>query len=215
MEHRNVSPHPQILPDRRFSDLVGVQRWKALPSKVRARFGKRLAGGESVVYQGQVVAMRMNMAGRLLAHLARLIGAPLPYDMSSIDQPAVVSVTEDQAGNGQFWIRQYGRASGFPQVIHSSKRFAGPTGIEEYIGTGIGMALRVHADDKRLCFASDHYFLQFGGRKLRLPAWVRPGALTITHQDLGEGQFLFSLSLQSRLFGELIHQDAIFRDMED
>ncbi len=215
MSISDLPPQPQILPDNRFRALVGAKRWKALPAAVRARFGKRLSGGESVVYRGQVIAMRMNVAGRILAHLARLVGGPLPYDMSSMNQPAVVSVTEDQAGCGQFWIRQYGRAAGFPQVIHSSKRFSGPTGIEEYVGAGIGMALRVHAGPDRLCFESDHYFLQIGAMKLRLPARLRPGALTITHQDLGEGQFLFSLTLRSRFFGELIHQDALFHDMEE
>ncbi|WP_428640961.1 DUF4166 domain-containing protein, partial [Roseibium sp.] len=120
--------------DRRFRDLLGEAAWSTLPLSVRRRFGKRLSGGASVVYQGLVVTMRMNLAGFALAQLARVVGGPLPHDLSSLGQPAVVSVTEDIAGDGQFWMRQYGRASGFPQVIHSSKRFDGPTGIEEYIG---------------------------------------------------------------------------------
>ena len=204
-----------VCPDSRFRDLVGASAWAALPAAVRRRFGKKMSGGASVVYKGQVTEMRMNLAGRVLAQLARLVGAPLPYDMSSKGQPAVVSVTEDIAGQGQFWIRQYGRAAGFPQVIHSSKRFSGPTGIEEYIGSGIGMALRIEADDGSLSFKSDHYFLQIGQRKLRLPRWVRPGDLTIIHRDLGNRKFLFSLSLKSRLLGELVHQDAQFHDLED
>lgn len=208
--------HPQTsFPDHRFRDLVGVASWSKLPSSVRRRFGKRLKGGASVVYQGVVVAMRRNVAGFLLSQCARLIGAPLPHDLSSVGQPAVVSVTEDCASDGQFWIRQYGRASGFPQVIHSSKRFAGPTGIEEYIGSGLGIALHVCVDRVGLSFKSDHYFLQIGKRKFRLPGWLSPGALTITHRDLGETRFLFSLTLKSRLFGELVHQDALFHDMEE
>jgi len=201
--------------DRRFRDLLGEASWKTLPACVRRRFGKRLGGGASVVYQGLVVTMRMNLAGRLLSQLARLVGGPMPYDLSSIGQPAVVSVTEDIAGNGQFWMRQYGRAAGFPQVIHSSKRFDGPTGIEEYIGAGIGIALRVSALKDGLTFESDHYFLQAGHWRLRLPGWLRPGSLTITHRDLGHARFLFSLSLKSRVFGELVHQDALFQDSED
>lgn len=201
--------------DRRFRDLLGEAAWASLPTAVRRRFGKRLKGGASVVYQGRVTAMRMNLAGCLLAQLARLVGAPLPYDRTCLHQPAVVSVTEDIAGDGQFWLRQYGRAAGFPQVIHSSKRFAGPTGIEEYIGAGIGIALRVSARKDGLVFQSDHYFLQVAGRRLRLPRWLGPGALTILHRDLGKARFLFSLTLKSRFLGELVHQDAVFQDSED
>lgn len=211
----NIDGHQgTTLPDQRFRRLLGEPAWQALPPSVRRRFGKRLKGGSSVVYQGIVVSMRRNFAGCILSHLARFVGAPLPHDMTSVNQPAVVTVTEDCAGDGQFWIRQYGRASGFPQVIHSSKRFAGPTGIEEYIGSGIGMALCVGAADDGLSFKSDHYFLQFGSWRLRLPGWCSPGSLTIAHRDLGGTRFLFSLTLESRFFGELIHQDALFHDME-
>jgi len=199
-------------PDERFAKLVGRHAWQQLRPAIRKRFGKRLKGGVSVAYQGKVVSMHMNWAGRILAHASRMIGAPLPYDLSSVDQPAVVTVTEDIAGSGQFWIRQYGRKAGFPQVIHSSKRFAGPTGLEEYIGYGIGMALKVNAEGQDLLFKSDHYFAQVFGRRIRLPRILSPGALVIGHHDLGDGQFRFSLDLHHRLFGQMIYQDAIFID---
>ncbi|NVO54185.1 DUF4166 domain-containing protein [Rhodobacteraceae bacterium B1Z28] len=205
-------PHSSMEIDNRFRDLVGQTAWAALPHRVQHRFGHCLADGASVVYQGKVVAMRMNVAGRLVAQLARLVGGPLPYDTSCLGQPAVVTVTEDRAGCGQFWVRQYGRSGRFPQVIHSSKRFTGPTGIEEYIGAGIGITLRVSTDHSGICFHSDHYFVQVCHRKLRLPSWLRPGTLTIAHKDLGDARFLFSLTLHSRLFGELIRQDALFFD---
>lgn len=201
--------------DSRFSALLGEAAWNTLPASLRRRFRKRLHGGASVAYQGRVVKMKLSLAGRLLAHAARLIGAPLPYDMSSQDQPAVVVVTEDIASNGQFWIRQYNRKSGFPQVIHSSKRFAGPTGLEEYIGYGIGMALRIEAEGNALFFKSDHYFLQILGHRLRLPRLLGPGALVIGHHDLGGGAFLFSLDLHNRFLGTLIQQDALFQDAKE
>ncbi|WP_120634293.1 DUF4166 domain-containing protein [Ruegeria sp. EL01] len=212
MKPSHVPTDLKIIKDKRFRHLVGTHAWKALPKTVRERFGHRLTGGASVVYQGRVTAMRMSLVGRLLAQLARLVGGPLPYDSSCVDQPAVVAVTEDCACSGQFWIRQYGRATGFPQVIHSSKRFSGPTGVEEYIGRGIGIALRVRTDHKGIYFESDHYFLKLGSVTFRLPSWLQPGSLTIAHQDLGNAQFLFSLNLSSDLFGELIQQDALFHD---
>ncbi|WP_324752053.1 DUF4166 domain-containing protein [Roseovarius sp. Pro17] len=198
--------------DNRFSALVGADKWLQLPQAIRQRFGKRVKGGDSVAYQGIVTEMNMNWAGFILAHAARILGAPLPYDMSCVGQPAVVTVTEDIAGNGQFWIRQYGRQAGFPQVVHSSKRFAGPTGLEEYIGFGIGMALNVEAAEHALMFKSDHYFLSIFGRHIRLPKVISPGDLVIGHHDLGDGKFRFSLCLKAWLFGEMLSQDAVFRD---
>ncbi len=198
--------------DDRFRRLLGEAGWSRLPAPIRHRFGKRLSGGNSVTYQGVVTDMRMSFLGRCFAQVMRLFGAPLPFDADAFGQPAVVVVTEDHASDGQFWVRQYGRSNGFPQVVHSSKRFAGPTGLEEYIGYGIGMALRIEAADDALYFKSDHYFLTVFGRRLRLPKWASPGALVIGHHDLGGDGFLFSLRLESRFCGLLIAQDAQFQD---
>ncbi len=207
--------HLVAAPDHRFRDLLGEQEWLRLPAAVRRRFGKRLAGGMSVTYQGEVVAMNISVAGKCFANVMRLIGAPLPFDADAVGQPAVVVVTEDHASNGQFWIRQYGRKRGFPQVVHSSKRFAGPTGLEEYVGYGIGMALRLEATDDALFFKSDHYFLSVLGHRIRLPKWLSPGALVIGHHELGHGAFLFSLKLHSRFWGHLMSQDARFQDAKE
>ncbi len=218
---RTPTPAPPVpatggdVPDERFRELLGDDAWQMLPAAVRSRFSKRLRQGRSIAYQGVVTRMRMNVPGFCLAHAARLVGAPLPYDTRSVHQPAVVVVTEDVATNGQFWIRQYGRRGAFPQTVHSSKRFRGPTGLEEYIGFGIGMALNVEATPSALLFRSDHYFLQLFGKRVKLPAWLSPGALVIGHHELGNNRFTFTLSLRSLLFGELVAQEAVFQDAKE
>src|SRR5262249_42782719 len=144
----------------------------------------------AITYAGQIVESRHSRIGWLAAQACRLIGAPLPLD-DRIGAPAVVAVIEDGAAGGQFWTRLYGRPHGSPQVIHSSKRFAGPTGLEEYLGLGLGVALTLSADHEALRFHSDHYFLAIGPWRLRLPDWLSPGRLTITHRDQGDGWFAF------------------------
>jgi len=203
-------PAPEI-GDLRFRALVGEEAWARLPEAVRARFGKRVAGSASVVYAGEVVECRMNAAGWLLAQLGRLIGAPLPLCRDR-DVPACVSVTEDPAFAGQFWTRIYGRRRGFPQVISSSKRFCGPTGLEEQVGGGLGIALRVAVEGGALHFLSDHYFLLVGGRRLRLPRFLSPGALRVSHIDCNHGLFAFVLELTHPWLGTLVRQTAMFRE---
>lgn len=197
--------------DYRFRRLVARDAWNALPDNVQRRFSKRLAGQAVATYSGEIVWTRLSAIGWLLAQLCRMIGAPLPTDRSGA-APAAVAVSEDKISGGQVWTRIYGRARGYPQVIHSAKRFAGTTGLEEHIGGGFGMALTAKAEGDALIFASDHYFWQAGRARFRLPRWLTPGTTEVTHHDLGGGRFAFDLRVIHPLFGKLVEQHALFRD---
>ena len=202
------------LSDLRFRQLLGTQEWAQLSEAVRLRFGKRLGPGQSANYAGKVLSCRMNLVGWILAQVCRLIGAPLPLERGG-GVAAVVSVTEDGASGGQVWTRIYARKRGFPQVIHSAKRFAGPTGLEEYLGGGFGIALWVSAIEGGIRFSSDHYFMRLGRLRLRMPHWLAPGLLTIDHVDRGNGTFTFTLALRHRLLGEVMHQHSCFCDQSN
>lgn len=210
--HEKVKKRP-ILGDFRFVHLLGQAAWARLPHAVSARFSQRLAPGQSLVYRGKVLETRLSLPGHMLAHLLRLVGAPLPLDRSTGGEAAVVTVTEAADGNGQYWTRQYNRRAGFPQVIHSQKSFAGPTGLEERVGGGLGMTLWLKANERSLQFCSQAYFIDLFGVRLYLPGWLTPGRLTVGHHDLGNGQFDFTLDLVHPVLGELVHQRARFSDM--
>ena len=199
------------LTDYRFRRLVPSHDWAALPDDVRRRFSKRLAGQSVATYSGEIVRTRLSRIGWVLAQLCRLIGAPLPVNTSG-PAPAAVMVSEDKASGGQIWTRIYGRARTYPQVIHSAKRFAGATGLEEHIGGGFGMALTVRAEAEALIFTSDHYFWHVKGLRLRVPRWLAPGETVVTHRHLAPGRFAFDLQVTHPLFGELLSQHALFRD---
>jgi Domain of unknown function (DUF4166) len=205
------SPAADELGDLRFRALMSDADWAALPLPIRRRFSKRLAGGNTAVYVGEVLETQMSRAGWLLAQAARLIGGPLPVSRDA-GTPSVVTVTEDVATKGQHWTRLYARRRGFPHIVHSSKRFAGPTGLEEYVGCGVGMALTIHVEDAALIFRAAHYFVQIAGLRLRLPRWASPGSLSVTHAEVGDGHFLFKLEIVHPRLGRLICQTAAFQE---
>ena len=202
--------------DFRFRALMTETDWASLPLAIRRRFSKRLTSGQSVVYAGEILEARMSRVGWCLAQAARLIGGPLPLTRSprSPNAHAASVVTVTGGMGGQIWTRLYARRSGFPQVIHSSKRFAGPTGLEEYVGRGVGMTLTVYAREGALIFRSQSYFLQLFGRRLFLPARLAPGTLYVTHAELPDGKFSFTLQMFHPRFGLLIRQMAVFKEIE-
>ena len=206
--------------DQRFRALMTAQEWASLPAAIRRRFSTSLAGGRTVVYAGEILDSWMSRAGWWLVQAARLIGGPLPLARNAVGRapsararvPSVVTVTPGMGG--QIWTRLYARRTGFPQVIHSSKRFAGPTGLEEYVGRGIGMALKVYAREGALIFRSENYFLQLFGQRFVLPEWLWPGTLYVTHAEVPDGKFSFTLQIFHPRLGLLLRQMAMFREVE-
>ena len=201
----------RLLDDDRFRALLSDDDWGRLPLAIWRRFSTRFADGKTVVYVGEVDQVEFSRIGWWLAQLARLIGGPLPISEDT-RLPAIVSVTEDAGSGGQVWTRIYARRNRFPQVIHSAKRFCGPTGLEEYVGFGVAMALRVSVEGQVLHFTSAGYFLQIGPIRFALPAWLTPGELTVSHADLGGGAFRFTLDVIHPRHGRLVRQSAVFKE---
>ena len=196
--------------ETRFARLAG-ESWMQLPAPIRRRFSRHLADGERIVYLGEVTATHMTLAGRLVAQLARLVGAPLPLEASGC-VPVTVIVTGSEQLCGQVWTRIYDRGRRFPQVIQSVKQFGGETGLEEIVAHGVGMRLKLTVSDGALVFRSAGYFIRCLGMQLSLPNWLTPGAIEVIHREESSGQFSFSLSVTHLWVGHVIDQIALFRE---
>lgn len=194
-----------------FRSLLGETAWRQLPLAVQRRFGRMLAPGESAAFLGEVAATRLTLFGWITAQLARLVGAPLPLKATARTAAAVL-VTEDSATDAQLWTRVYHESGRLPQVIRSIKRFAGPTGLEECVGAGIGMALTVHVERRALVFRSAGYFWRAFGHRFRIPDWLTPGQIKVVHREERAGRFSFTLTVTHPLLGVTVHQVAFFRD---
>ena len=197
--------------DTRFRALVSETAWDTLPEAVRRRFETPIPKGGMKLYAGAVVSTELSRAGRAFAVLARIAGSPMP-DTHGATGPATVIVTEDKARGGQVWTRLFSRPGRDAQMITSVKRFAGPTGMEECLGHGFTMRLRLTAEDGALVFRSAGYDIELFGRRIRLPALLAPGTCEIVHRNLGPTRFSFTLTLTHPLFGCLVRQEAHFEE---
>ena len=97
-------------------------------------------------------------------------------------------------------------------MIQSVKRLGGPTGLEEYLGFGLSMALTLGVEKDALVFTGRDYYFGVGRIRWRLPGWMSPGVLIVRNWQESPEQFRFSLTLDHPKFGRLIEQLVSFDD---
>lgn len=188
-----------------FRALLGADWWR-LPACVRQRFEAHTA----TVYEGTMEEVRCSLPGLVLAQVCRLLGTPLVFRRGR-DVPARVSVYPTSDGRGMVWSREYGFSEA-PLVANSVKTWHPEFGLMECVTGGLGMLLEASVEGRSIEFVSCEYFLRLGGCHFRLPAWLTPGRTHVIHRDLGAGQFVFELRIESRWLGETFFQRGTFAD---
>ncbi|HEX7236906.1 MAG TPA: DUF4166 domain-containing protein [Gammaproteobacteria bacterium] len=198
-----------------YRDLLG-DAWSALPAATRARFAHHEA-----LYAGSMT-LRATAAGRWVARLCTLVGSPLPPPWHA-PLAATVRVEPDGATGGSRWTRCYD----FPRKrvsVASVKAIDADGALVERLSCGLRMRLTLAVRDAALCFDSAGYYVEceglaWGGRRygawrLELPSWFLPGRTCVSHDDLGDGRFRFTMTIRHALLGELFHHEGVFHAVE-
>lgn len=183
--------------------------WKNLHPNIQARFDREPEIGETITYDGVMHRIRRSRMGWLFATLTRVIGNPLtPF--AGEDIPMQVALYKKAGIDGVFWQRSYFRASKKPYIVVSTKKESAQGEMLECVGGGFGMKLKVSAVNGEMHFESFRYFCTAFGREIALPHWLSPGTAHVAHQDLGNGTFVFTISMVHQKLGETFYQQGIF-----
>jgi uncharacterized protein DUF4166 len=198
-----------------YRDLLG-DAWWALPAATRARFEHHEA-----LYTG-TMTLRATAAGRWVACLCTLVGSPLPPPWHA-PLAATVRVEPDRATGGSRWTRCYD----FPRKrvsVASVKAVDADGALVERLSCGLRMRLKLDVRGGALCFDSAGYYVEceglaWGGRRygawrVELPSWFLPGRTCVSHHDLGNGRFRFTMTIRHALLGDLFHHDGVFHAVE-
>lgn len=213
-----------------FQKLLGPRAWEKLPAAVRTRFAADAHDSADTVYEGSM-RVSASFAGRVMAHVCRLIGTPVvPY----VGQEIPVRVRVFNGKHGVVWERRYEFPGRPASVVRSTKQLDDDGMLVEALNAGLHMRLRVFEEDGALHFVSTGYFLlalqegSFAARLIRalyplnaffrlgavrvdLPRWFLPGITHVVHEDLGNGLFRFLMRTEHSHFGEMFLQDGVFR----
>lgn len=191
--------------------LVGAAAWARLPPAVQRRFG---TAGVEAAYIGHM-ELRCSHIGRFHAWVARLFGGPLTSRNASTVPTSVL--VYDNGSGGVVWERRFHRdgerGERGARIVRSTKEIGADGGLQERTDGGLSMSLDVFEEDGSLVFRSRRFWLVLGRLRVPVPGLLTPGTCRVTHTDLGQGFFRFSLTMTHGLWGETFHQSGVFADL--
>ena len=162
-----------------------------------------------ITYHGKMHIIRRSTMGWFFAQITRILNHPLtPYQGENVP----IDVILHKHKNGVCWKRSYYYPQRKPYVVTSTKKESMAGEMMECVGGGFGMLLKVYEKDTALHFESHHFFWQLFGMRITLPHWLTPGKTHVIHQDLDNGTFSFTISIQHKYFGETFFQYGIFKE---
>ena len=185
-------------------------RWQFLHPDIRARF--TLAPGQTrQSFTGTMDEINRSVIGWVIARLiafvqvlpsARARDVPFEFNLSPAAplDPASGWIKERlyHFSNGRFEFRSVMRIANNGELI-------------EQFPFGLGMKIKLAAEDDTLYFRDDGYFLCAGKRRLPLPRWLTVGRFVLTHKNIDRDNFTVEINLEHPLFGRLFHQHGRFR----
>lgn len=185
--------------------------WEKLHPSVQQRFATDPAINEHIFYRGIMETVECSPAGKLFAHFTRLIANPLtPYEGKNVRMDVTLHRRTGLAG--VYWRRTYYYEGRTPYTVTSVKRKDCKGRMTECVGAGFGMVLDVKAIEGSLHFRSTRYFWQMGTFQIPLPHLFTPGETHVVHEDLGDGNFRFTISMRHMCLGQTFYQTGIFRE---
>jgi Domain of unknown function (DUF4166) len=182
--------------------------WHNLPPATQERFAREPQPGETIIYKGSMRIIRRSFMGWLFAWLTMPVGNPLsPF--AGKDVPMEVRLKKSPTGGVQ-WTRSYFYPGRKVFAVTSEKRESAKGEMLECVGGGFGMKLKVTAEDGCIHFRSYRYFWDVMGLRIPLPHWLAPGATHVIHTDLGQGEFMYTISMVHAQLGETFFQEGVF-----
>jgi len=184
--------------------------WQLLHPNIQQRFATETT--KSICYRGTMEKVECSFFGKLFAQFTRLIANPLtPYEGKNIPMDVILHRKEGLAG--VYWQRTYYYPNRTPYQVTSVKRADHFGNLTECVGAGFGMVLNVSTQNGNLHFRSTRYFWEIGKFRIPLPHILTPGETLVMHEDLGNGFFRFTISMNHIWLGTTFYQTGIFKEI--
>ncbi|NGN45303.1 DUF4166 domain-containing protein [Mesorhizobium sp. CGMCC 1.15528] len=190
-----------------FQEVLGKD-WHRLGEVVRRHYFLRAFSDDYICVKGTMHEVRHNAVASFLIPLARIFGALVPY--RGTDVPIEVHYNAQPKDGTIHWDRVFHFAGRPPFHFRSYMERASGSGVIEFVRFGVGMRLKVTAEDGALVFRGEGYIWRLFGVDVPLPMGLVLGRAYIEERPVDAERFSMRMTLTHPLFGELFRYSGSF-----
>lgn len=197
-----------------FRSVLGEAAWQRLGEVVRRHYSLRAFSGDSVTVRGRMDEVWRGRWAWLLLPAGRLFGALVPYQGRDVPievhyrcHPDSARLSWDRcfhfAGRPVFHFRSFMEAA--PHTRHE---------VVEYVRFGLGLRLRVSAEDGALVFRDAGYVWRLGrGPRVPLPLHLLLGRAYVEERPVpgDDGAFTMQMRIRHPWWGDVFRYSGRFR----
>ncbi len=196
-------------PDTRpvFHAVLGDD-WHKLGEVIRRHYFLRPYSNDAITVHGTMREVYHSRVAAMLMPFSRLVGALVPYQGK--DVPIAVHYTVRPDSGALYWNRVFRFPGRPPFHFRSHMEQIGHQQVIEYVRFGVGLRLRVTAEDGALVFRDEGYVWRLFGLKLPLPVGLLLGRAYVEERPVDDRHFSMCMHLRHPLFGELFRYSGDF-----
>lgn len=190
-----------------FQEVLG-EDWHRLGEVIRRHYFLRPFSDGYICVEGVMHEVEHSAFAKVLLPFARIVGALVPY--RGRDVPIEVHYTARPDDGTLHWNRVFQFTGRRPFHFRSHMQQVGPNQVIEFVRFGVGMRLRVTAEEGALVFRDEGYVWRLFGRDLPLPVGLLLGTGYIEERPIDAHSFSMRMTLKHPLFGELFRYSGRF-----
>jgi hypothetical protein len=198
----------EMAPDTPIFRILLREEWDRLGEVIRHHYFLRPFSNDYVCVTGTMHEVHHSRVAKLLLPIAQLFGALVPH--RGIDVPIQVHYNAQPDRDTLHWDRVFHFPGRKPFHFRSYMEHAGDNCVIEFVRFGVGMRLRVTAEDGALVFRDEGYIWRLFGVDVPIPVGLLLGRAYVEERPVDAQNFSMRMSLRHPLLGELFRYSGSF-----
>ncbi len=193
--------------DSIFQTILG-DSWHELGDVIQRHYSLRPYSDDYICVSGVMSEVHHSTVAKLFLPFGMLFGAVVPYRGEDVPIDVHYSCSKDNANI--YWDRVFKFSETNHYHFKSHMEHSKENEVIEFVRYGVGMRLKVTAENGAIVFRDAGYIWRLFGRDLPIPVGLLFGKAYVEERPVDENNFEMKMTLEHPLFGVMFRYAGAF-----